>query len=266
MYARGHTSMCILFVILAVACSVRCAFAGDMWLSDPFSSQQKADRLVTPTLRPPSCPGAPNLKHKLHMNDVVITSLCNNPDTKAAYLTLLGQASTYVSNYSAYLPTVTATASDSRGTTFSKGSAVGGLGTSYGISAGMTLYDFGQREFKLEGAEQALIAAGYSYDSTLQGAIAMTLKAYFQLLTAQNNIEVAREVEQYDKSSYEAALLRHNIGMAPLSDVLQAKGAYAQAELSSEQADNTLAQDQAALALLMGLPADAPVGVAELDD
>jgi len=236
------------------------------WLADPLLSQKKADRLITAGLRPPSCPDAPDLTHALHMNDVVIAALCHNPDTKAAYLNLLGQASTYVSNYSGYMPTVTATASDSRSATFYKGGIASGISKSYGVTAGLTLYDFGQREFKLEEADQALVAAGYSYDSTLQGLIASTLQAYFQLLTAQNNIGVTRELERYDKASYDAAALRHKIGEAPLSDVLQARGAYSQAKLSSEQAANTLTRDQAALALLMGLPASAPVTVAEVND
>lgn len=257
------------------------------WLADPFRTQTKANNMVSPALKPEVCPASPNLKHKLDFMEVVTMTLCHNPATRAAYLTLLAQAATYGTNYSSYLPSIAATVNNSRTTTFinnsnsatttvlSDGTLITGssgfgkftsVSKSYGAQASLMLYDFGQREFKLEVAEQALIAAGYSYDSTLQGTIASAMQAYSQLLTAQNNIGVTRELERYSKASYDAAAMRHRVGDAPLSDVLQAKGTYSQAQLSNEQAVNQLAQDQAALALLMGLPADSPVMVADVDD
>jgi outer membrane protein TolC len=134
------------------------------------------------------------------------------------------------------------------------------------LSLGITLYDFGQREFRLEVAELALVAAGHSYNSTLQGTIASALQGYYSLLTAQNAIEVVKEAENYAKASFDAAKLRHRIGQAPLADELQAKGAYSQALLGSEQAENGLALQQAALAILMGMESDTPVKVAEVDE
>ncbi len=86
-------------------------------------------------------------------------------------------------------------------------------------------------------------------------------------LTAQNGVDVAKESERYAKESCDAAALRHHIGLAPLADELQAKGAYSQAQLAPEQAANQLSLQQASLALLMGLPADLvrAAGVLDLD-
>ncbi len=234
-------------------------------LADPFASEEKAAGLVSPELKPDSCQ-LPDVTHKLHFNDVVIAALCNNPDTKAAYLNLLGQAASMVSNYSGYLPNAAASYDHGRTTSFGENSKSTSINSSYGVSLGMTLYDFGQREFKLETAELALMAAGQSYNSTLQGAIASALQGYYGLLTAQNALGVANESEGFAKASYDAAALRHQIGQVPLADELQAKGSYSQAQLATQSAQNALSLQQAALAILMGLPADAGVQVAEVDD
>jgi outer membrane protein TolC len=259
---------CLLFFSLLASGQAQ---AGALpWLSqalgDPFAAEKKADHLIAPHLVPASCPEPKPLQRRLHLNDVVIAALCNNPDTRAAYLNLLGQADTYATNYAGYLPSVTATGGQSRTTTFSNHTILVSHAPSYGVAAGLTLYDFGQREFKLEIAEQALIAAGYSYDATLQGMIATALETYFRVLTSQNAVTAAAESEHYARQSYEAARLRHKIGQVPRADELQAKGAYSQAVLASQQARNQLSLDAASLAQLMGLSADASVEVAEIGD
>lgn len=235
-------------------------------VSDPFSTAHKAKTWVMPNLKADNCSGTTDFARKLTFSDVVITSLCNNPATRAAYLSLLSQAATYGTNYAGYLPNASATASLTRGTTFASGSKSTFIDRSSGLSVGMTLYDFGQREFKLEAAEQGLVAAAHSYSSTLQGTIAGAMKGYYQLLTAQNALIASREAERFAKESYDAAVLRHKIGQVALADELQAKGSYSQAMLSTQQAQNQLSQSQASLAALMGTGADTPVAVAEMDD
>lgn len=240
------------------------------WLShltsDPFASEEKAAKLVSPELKPDNCSRLPDTKRKLTFNDIVVTALCHNPQTRAAYLALVGQAASYVSNYSGYLPTASASYSRGRTTTFGPGSKSTLVNGASAMDLSMVLYDFGQREFRLETAELGLRAAGQSYNSTLQGTIASALQGYYTLLTAQNALEVARESESYAKASYEAAKLRHEIGQVPLADELQAKGVYSQTVLGIEQAENALALQQASVAILMGMNANAPIEVADVDE
>lgn len=240
--------------------------AGDLpWLADPLGAADKIKPYVTNArLKPASCPSIPNKGHVYTLEEAVVLSLCNNPDTKAAYLALVQQANSYVQNYSSYFPDVTATASWSKNTFFSPNS--NSIGRDSGVSAEVTLYDFGQRELSIDAAEQTLIAAGYGYDSTLQGIIAAALNGYYSLLTSQNGVAVAEESERFAKASFDAAKLRHDIGQVALADELQAKSSYSQAILATQQAHNQLAQDKATLARLMGLPPEETVEVAELND
>lgn len=239
-------------------------------VEDPWHSEKKIESYGK-KLKPFNCPPLPAKGQKLAMNDVVITVLCHNTASRNAYLSLLSQADTYVSGYSAYLPTVDALAA-SRGytTTFPGTSVNSGTAlvtrTSPTINAGLTLYDFGQREAKIDASEQALIAAGYSYDSSLQGTIGAALKSYYTLLNAQKDVTTSLDSLKVAKETLDAADLRYQLGMVPLADKLQASVAHSQAELGLQQSENTLTQTRATLALQMGLPPDAEYEIIDTED
>ncbi len=235
------------------------------WLDDPWKTTEKVSGFGARS-KPVSCPPLPDMQKPLTINQVVIAVLCHNPDARSAYLSLLSSAASYGGNFAAYMPDISATLSTARSTTFDEGSKATSITRSSGITAAMTLYDFGQRELGIESAELSLIAAGHSYDSTLQGFIATALQSYYTLLIAQNAVDISKEAERFARESFEAATLRHEIGLAPLADKLQAKGSYSQAQLGIQQIENSLSQAQATLAILMGLQPDAGIVVAELDD
>ena len=233
---------------------------------DPFNTQKKVAKLIAPDLKPDTCPTLPDLKRKLNFSEVVVAVLCNNPDTKASYLNLAGQGASYGTNYAGYLPNADAVIGLSRASNFASHSKDTNISRTSGVALSMVLYDFGQRELKLEAGEYALIAAGHSYNSGLQGAIALAMQGYYTLLTAQNALKVATETERYARESFDAAQLRHKIGQVPLADVLQARGVYSSQLLNTMQAKNQLKLSQASMALLMGQPADMPVTVQEVDN
>lgn len=241
------------------------------WLSDPWDIQEKAAAYGANGLKPTSCPSVPASDHKLTLNEVVVASLCHNPATRAAYQELLASAAAYGSNYALYLPSVHAAGSYENNKIYNGGSSVSfrrllGNGTAAEVTASMVLFDFGKREATLDAAEQALVAAGQIYDSTLQGMIASALQHYYRLLTSQNGVLAAEESEKFAKASYSAAQLRYKVGQVALADELQAKGSYSQAVLATQQANNQLLQDKAALAVLLGLAPNADIQVAEMDD
>ncbi len=236
------------------------------WLNDPWNVRKDVGRYGV-NLRPAACPADNEaLVQPLKLNTVVIRALCNNPTSRAAYLSLLAQGDSYGNSHAAYLPTVTATLNRSRTTEFADGGKNTSQAKGSGLTASMLLYDFGQREASLDVAEQSLIAAGHSYDSSMQGMIAAALQGYYRLLTSQNAVKVAEESERFARASFEAAELKHSIGQVALADKLQAKGSYSQALLSTQQAHNQLALSKSALALLIGIPPTDELEVSEIDD
>lgn len=254
--------------VLAAASAARAASETLPWLEDPFGGREKVAIYGT-RLMPDICPPMPENKTALTLSQVVNLSLCYNPDTKTAFLSLMSSADSYAASYSAYLPSISSGFSRSRSRSFSKGrdgnTSISG-DSDGSISASMTLYDFGQRELGIEAAELSLTAAGLGYDTTLQSAIATAIRSYYSLLTAQNAVEVATASNLFAKQSFEAAELRHQLGLVPLADKLQATVAYSQSQLSLQQAENTLSITRGSLARLLGMPVDAALGVAEIDD
>ncbi|MDX1975387.1 MAG: TolC family protein [Rickettsiales bacterium] len=236
------------------------------WLQDPWGTQDKALEGRMAHLKPTNCPPPPDTSKALNLTETVIAALCNNPNTKAAYLTLLANAATYGLSYADYMPIVTGEI----GRDYEIRHTPAGRDPSHldgsGITASMTIFDFGKREASLDSAEQTLIAAGMNYDATLQQMIAVSIQNYYQLLTAQNAVNAAKETQSFAQASYEAAQLRHQVGQAALADELQAKGTYSQSLLGVQQSKNQLLQAQSILAIMLGLPADTPLSVADVDD
>ncbi len=235
-------------------------------IGDPFATQKKLAPYGK-NLKPASCPTSPDTKKPLALNDVVIATICHNPDSRAAYLSLLASADGYDGTVMSYLPDVTASATGGSTRTRVDGTKpIITQSSSASASAGMTLYDFGRREASLDIAERSLAAAGLSYDSTLQGFIATSLQQYFKLLTSQNALEIEKLSYALAKATLDAAETRYALGVVAVSDVLQARTAFAQTELSVETATNTLALDRAAIAQLMGFAPLTKIHVNELED
>jgi outer membrane protein len=238
------------------------------WLSlkDPFHTQKKLAPYGK-NLKPANCPNPPDTSKPLELTEVVVATLCHNPDSRAAFLSLLAQADDYDGTIMSYLPDLRAFANLSR-TRNTDNRKFHEINSSSGISAStdVLLYDFGRRETNLEIAERSLAAAGLSYDSTLQGFIASSLQAYFRLLTSQNAVGISKETLRLSNSTLEAAELRYKLGLVPLSDVLQARTSNSAAQLSLQQIENSLALDRATLAQLIGFPPLTDLSVKELDD
>src|SRR5690349_4695490 len=75
------------------------------WFDDPLGAEKDiAPYTENHRLRPPTCPTIPTEKHIYTLEEVVVLSLCNNPDTRAAYLSLVSSSFTYAQSYSGYFP------------------------------------------------------------------------------------------------------------------------------------------------------------------
>jgi outer membrane protein TolC len=68
------------------------------------------------------------------------------------------------------------------------------------------------------------------------------------------------------RANLEAAQHRHDVGLATIADVLQARTALSQAQLAAETTQGTLQAARATLAVSMGLPANLPFDVAPPSD
>lgn len=196
---------------------------------------------------------SPNVSKPLGLEDVVKMALCNNPETKIAWLTSLYQASQVGISESSYLPTITANGSTSD---------IGGNGPSTGnqqninIALSYLLYDFGKREANVESAKQLLYAASSSENVTIQKVFLSSLQAYYTLFGTNASLEAMKEAERAALESFNAAKERYNIGTVNPTDKLQAQTAYSQAMLNRIRAEGSVENAKGDLANVLGMAPD----------
>jgi len=206
----------------------------------------------------------------LSLADVVDRSLCNNPQTHAAWANARAQAAQVGIVRSAYLPTLTATGSvtlnETNGGVRSAGAQISSA-TRYtqetaGLTLGYLLYDFGARRANLESALQTLSALNYTQDATLQSVFLKAEQAYYQLFAAQAVVASSQQAERSSLESLKAATARLDAGAGTPADKLQAQTAHSQAVLNRIQAEGNAKNAQGVLANVMGLDAHLPLDVA----
>jgi outer membrane protein TolC len=194
----------------------------------------------------------------LTLTDVVDLALGTSPQTRLSWTQARAAAAAYGSANGRFLPTVT-------------GDVIGGPSRAISanpaflpsnrrtlipsVSLQYLLFDFGGRSGTSRGAREALFAADFTHNATVQAVLLQTQQAYFEYQASRGVLEAAKANVATAQQNLAAADRRHEVGVATIADVLQARTALAQAELVAQGADGTLQGARAALALAMGFDA-----------
>jgi outer membrane protein TolC len=189
--------------------------------------------------------------------------LRNNPATRLSWANARAAAAAYGSERGAYLPTIDGDVSGTRlKTVASQGrSAVTQSVLSPSISLNYLLFDFGGRSGNAGAGRNALLAANYTHNATLQGVVLQIETAYFQYIANRALLGAQRTTLAEARANLAAAEERHRVGVATIADVLQARTAASQAELTAQATEGDLQTSRGALALSLGLPANLPYDV-----
>ncbi len=202
----------------------------------------------------------------LTLVDVVDLALCNNPQTRTLWINARTQAANVGIGMSAYLPTLSAQASESRNFSSSAGQTTNYNNRNIGLTAGYLLFDFGGRSGTLESAKQLLVAANASRDATLQSNFLTAVQAYYTLLSAQASVEALQVAEASARESFAAAEARYLAGVVTPVDKLQAQTALSQAKLNLITAQGNVRTAQGTLANIMGFDASVPFSLVPLPE
>jgi TolC family type I secretion outer membrane protein len=188
---------------------------------------------------------------------VIDVALTNNPATREAWLNARAAEAALGSRRSAYLPEVDLNANVTRQKSATQGGRSIFLQTSYGpqLALSYLLFDFGGRAAQVEEARQGLIAADFEHNQAIQDVILRTEQAYYGYLDARALLESQDATIKERQTQLNAAEARHDAGVATIADVLQAKTALSQAQLTRESIEGNLRTIEGALATAMGLPA-----------
>ncbi|GLC25377.1 TolC family protein [Roseisolibacter agri] len=197
--------------------------------------------------------------------DVLALALQNSPQTRASWAEARSAAATLGAARGRWLPTLSADVVGGPARAISANPArlpAQRTTVTPSLSLQYLLFDFGGRAGATSAAREALYAADFTHNATLQGVVLQAEQAYFQFQAGTGLVAAARATVETARANLAAAARRHEVGVATIADVLQARTALAQAQLAYQDADADAQAARASVAVAMGLPANAPFAIA----
>jgi outer membrane protein len=194
--------------------------------------------------------------------------LCNSPETRKAWASLVAQIAQLKVDEAAYWPSLSG--SGSLGLDHSTNgvkeapfydSDISSRGRGVGVTLSMTLFDSGKRSATVERSRQLVAAANASQDEAFQEAFLSAAQAYYDTVDAEASLQSARRAEEVAKDTLNVAEARYSGGTGVLTDKLQAQTAYLQSEAKRITAEGDFASARGSLAVAMGLPAEAQLSL-----
>jgi outer membrane protein len=238
---------------------------------------------ISTWLKPPpltgihtNCPsGVP--QGRIGLVEVVTRALCSDPRTRQTWNDVRAQAAQLGIERAAFQPTVDGSVDAGRDRQWLNENAATQEGAasehtvdntgSASLDFTWMLFDFGQRAAAVKSAHQTLLAATAAHDETVQTVFLDAASAYYNLISAENALSVAQEVEQFTRHTLADAKARSKKGDDDVdeSDMLQAQSSAAEATLDRIRAEGDLQEARGELAVLLGLTPDIKL-VVNIDD
>lgn len=190
--------------------------------------------------------------------DCIDTAFTNSPSTREAWSNAKAAWARIKQAESKWYPQATGSAQ----TQFQKrvtNNSIGNANQADYIIKGdvqMLLLDFGGRASRVTEAKQALIAANFEYNQSIQDLLRDVEIAYYDYYSSQADLEAARANVDDAKMSLDSAEQKLASGLGVKLDVLQARSDYDKSLYSLEDARAGERTARANLARVMGLPAD----------
>ena len=196
----------------------------------------------------------------LALPDVIDLALGNNPATRISWAQSRAAAAAYASSRGRWLPSLQVDVNGGPSKAISANPArlpAERSTVTTSISLQYLLFDFGARGGTMAAAREALFASDLTHNSTVQGVVLQAENAYFGYQAARGLREASLQTVRTAQTNLAAAERRHDVGLATIADVLQARTALAQSQLASQSAEGSVQAARAQLALALGVPANA---------
>jgi outer membrane protein TolC len=254
----------ILSILAILTVSSGCASKLSEKIADP-ATPKTSGSVWTPTKpeeqKPVAMPEAnlpPEYADKMDwsLTELIDLALLTNNNTKTTWFLARAAAAEAQSRKGPYYPSVDLSVE----TTRIRGSAVGGqftfnqTSTRPFLELNWILYDFGRTKADVDEAKQNLYAANWNHNAELQNVILQVEQAYYQYLGARALLQAQQATVKSAQTNLDAANQRHDAGVATIADVLQAKTALSQAQLSVDTTTGAIQILRGVLAVAIGAP------------
>lgn len=199
---------------------------------------------------------------KLTLANLVNVALQINPSTQSSWEQARAAAADWAVSRGDYYPTISG---DASGYGMGGDSSSGYYGT-VGLSLSYLLLDFGGRAATAESARQALMAANWNHNQSIQDILRNVPQAYYTYFGNRAQVRASESDLEEALTSLKSTEQRKNAGVSTIADVLQARARVDQVRLDLVSNRGAVKISRGELATAVGWPANANFDVAEGPD
>ncbi len=196
---------------------------------------------------------------KLSLADLVDVALRINPSTQVSWEQARSAAAQWAVSRGDYYPSISG---DASGMGMGGDSSSGYYGN-VGLSLSYLLLDFGGRAASVESARQALMAANWNHNQTIQDVLRDVPQAYYTYLGNKARVRASESNLEEALISLKSTEQRKKAGVSTIADVLQARSRADQVRLDLVTNRGAVKISRGQLATAVGWPANADFDVAE---
>lgn len=211
---------------------------------------------------------APDCSRPLTLSELVDTALENNPTTRQAWWNARRAAAALGSARSAYYPQIGLDGNVSNGKTFK---FVNGPDANYtmvgaDLVLNMLLYDCGATKANVESAKNALLAANWQTDWTIQKVMVRVLENAYALMHSQQILKAAIVSQEDAEKVLRTARELNRTGLSPISDVYTTQATLSQMKMETTLQKALVDIQRGKLVASLGLPANIPLEIAAINE
>ena len=195
--------------------------------------------------------------HKLTLAQLVDVALRINPDTQEAWDRARSAAAQWGVARGDYYPSISGDVSG-----IGIGGSTRGVFGQVGVSLSYLLLDFGGREASVESARQALAAANWNHNQTIQYVLRNVPQAYYNYIGYKAQVRASEASLKEALTSLDSTKQRRKAGVSTIADVLQARSNADQVRLTLVANRGGVKVSRGELATAVGWPANIDFDVA----
>ncbi len=184
-------------------------------------------------------------------------ALENDPQLKSAYLTQFSVAESKFQSIAQMLPTLSLSAKSTRERINNRKATFQSSGVQNYWDQGFTI-NFSQPVFhwdhwiELTQASNRIAEAEAKYQAELQNLLVKTTEAYFNVLSAQDNLKFTLAEQKAIARQLDQAKQRFDVGLIAITDVYEAQAGFDQARANQIEAENVLDDNKELLKEIIG--------------
>jgi outer membrane protein len=200
----------------------------------------------------------PSLVWAENLMDIYERALQNDPLIKQAEAKQSAAGETRDQGLARFFPTVAASAAsnkewlhNAKAQTFRGPTNQDYWNNTFGLNLTQPLFHW-DHWVQLSQSDNQIAQAEAAYQAELQKLIVRTTEAYFNVLSAQDNLEFTISEKQAIEKQLEQAKERFNVGIVPITDVYEAQAAFDQTNANELEAANNFDNQKEALREIIG--------------